>query len=165
MKIHTYEKLWLALSFVLILLFIGTITYGATAIGITMVGDQGETLNPHELDQHPDFSDPGVQQVGENEYEAHIIASTFVFRPDPIEVPAGSTVHFHVTSSDVIHGFDLVGTNVNTMVIPGVVAEFTVEFEEPGTYGVVCNEYCGPGHHVMEGLLHVVPADEWEGDT
>lgn len=163
MKIHQYEKLWLVGSFVLIVLFIATITYGATALGITMVGE-GETVDPNALDDHPDFGDPGVEQVGENEYEAYIIAHTFFFEPDPIVVPAGSTVTFHITSSDVIHGFDLVGTNVNTMVIPGEVATIQVEFDEPGEYGVVCNEYCGGGHHYMEAILEVVPEDEWDGD-
>ncbi len=37
----------------------------------------------------------------------------------------------------------------------------TVEFDEPGEYGVVCNEYCGSGHHDMEGELIVHPEDEF----
>lgn len=37
----------------------------------------------------------------------------------------------------------------------------TVEFDDPGEYGVVCNEYCGFNHHEMEGQIHVVPEDEF----
>jgi cytochrome c oxidase subunit 2 len=28
-------------------------------------------------------------------------------------------------------------------------------FEEPGTYHVICNEYCGQGHSGMHGKLIV----------
>ncbi|ELY91776.1 cytochrome c oxidase subunit II [Natrialba hulunbeirensis JCM 10989] len=161
MNIHTYEKLWLIAAMVLIVGFIATITYGSVGLGITMVGDQQDTVEPTELDDER-FSDPRVAQVGENEYEAYVTAQMFSFQPDPIEVPEDSEVTFYVTSRDVIHSFSLVGTNVNTMVIPGEVAEMTVEFDEPQDYGVVCNEYCGPNHHNMEGMVHVVPEDEFD---
>jgi cytochrome c oxidase subunit 2 len=42
------------------------------------------------------------------------------------------------------------------MIIPGQVAQFTVTFEETGSYGIVCHEYCGAAHHTMEGELLVV---------
>jgi cytochrome c oxidase subunit 2 len=49
------------------------------------------------------------------------------------------------------------------MVIPGQVAEITVEVGGPTEHGIVCHEYCGSGHHDMEGLLRVVPQEEFEG--
>jgi cytochrome c oxidase subunit 2 len=58
-----------------------------------------------------------------------------------------------------------VGTNVNTMVVPGQVAEITVEFDEPAEHGILCNEYCGQGHHDMEGKINVVPEDEYGGES
>ena len=163
MEIHHYEKLWLIASMLLIVGFIATITYGAVGLGIAMVDDSGDVIDPDSVDQEEPFDEPRVEQVGENEYDAYVVARSFVFQPDPIEVPEGSTVNFYVTSPDVIHGFQLAGTNVNTMVIPGEVAEITVEFDEPGEYGIVCNEYCGAGHHDMEGELIVVPEEEYEG--
>ncbi|THE66754.1 cytochrome C oxidase subunit II [Salinadaptatus halalkaliphilus] len=162
MNIHAYEKLWLVAAMLLIVGFIATITYGSVALGITMVGDQQDTVEPTELADDDRFDDPRVEQVGENEYEAYVVAQTFSFQPNPIEVPEDSDVTFYVTSRDVIHSFSLVGTNVNTMVIPGEVAEMTVEFDDPAEYGVVCNEYCGPGHHDMEGEVHVVSEDEFD---
>ncbi|MFD1644301.1 cytochrome c oxidase subunit II [Haloarchaeobius litoreus] len=161
MHIHQYEKLWLGMSLLLIVGFIATITYGAVGVGVSMVDDSGGNVDPNALDEHPEFSDPGVQKVGENEYEVYVVARQFIFQPDPIVVPANSTVTFYVTSADVIHGFAVVGTNANTMVIPGEVAEITVEVNEPNEYGIVCHEYCGSGHHTMEGLLRVVPEGEY----
>ncbi|WIV66613.1 cytochrome c oxidase subunit II [Natrialbaceae archaeon AArc-T1-2] len=167
MHVHQYEKLWLGAALVLIVAIIATITYGTVGLGIAMVDDSEETVNPSNLGEVEGFDDPGVTQVGENEYDVHVIAFQFGYEPgdeqlfEPIEVPEDSTVNFYVTSSDVIHSFSLVGTNVNTMVIPGEVATMTVEFDEPGEYGIVCNEYCGPDHHNMEGKLEVVPEDEF----
>ncbi|MDR9380637.1 MAG: cytochrome c oxidase subunit II [Natronomonas sp.] len=166
MNIHTYEKFWLAASMLLIVGFILTITYGSVGLGIAMIDDSSPTVDPDNLGEHPGFSDPGVERVGENEYEVHVIAVQFAYFPGEIEVPANSTVTFRLTSEDVIHSFSVVGTNANTMIIPGEVASLTVETEEPGEYGIICSEYCGAGHHDMEGKLVVVPQEEFqlEGD-
>jgi len=98
-------------------------------------------------------------------YAAYVVARQFTFQPDPIVVPANSTVTFYVTSADVIHGFEVVGTNANAMVVPGEVSELTVKVEEPQEYGLICNEYCGAGHHVMEGKVNVVSQAEYEDRT
>ena len=162
MHIHAYEKLWLALSIVLILALIGTVTYGAVGPGVAMVADSQSTIDPAALDEDERFSEPRVERVGENEYEAYVVAYQFGFEPTPIVVPANSTVTLHVTSRDVIHGFEVVGTNANAMVVPGEVSEITVETDEPTEYGLLCNEYCGAGHHVMEGKINVVSQSEFE---
>lgn len=162
MKIHTYEKIWLAASMLLIVLFIASITYGALGAGVSMIDDSEETIDPEALSEHPEFGDPGVHEVGDNEYEVYVQAYHPNFIPESIEVPEDSTVTFKITSGDVIHSYSIVGTNANTMVIPGEISTMTVEFDEPGEYGIVCNEYCGEFHHIMEGEIIVVPEDEFE---
>jgi cytochrome c oxidase subunit 2 len=67
-------------------------------------------------------------------------------------------VTFRLTSPDVIHGFQIVGTNVNMMIAPGYVNELTVSLPRVGEYLIVCNEYCGLSHHLMQGKLIVEPA-------
>jgi cytochrome c oxidase subunit 2 len=162
MNIHTYEKLWLAASMVLIVGFIATVTYGAVGLGIAMIDDDESTIDPDSLDEDERFSDPRVEEMDDGTYEAYVVAEQYRFNPDPLVVPANSTVTLYVTSPDVIHGFEVVGTNVNTMVIPGEVSKMTIEFEESEEYGLLCNEYCGAGHHGMEGEIHVVPEEEFE---
>ena len=161
MHIHAYEKLWLACSIVLILLLIGSVTYGAVGPGVAMVADSEQQIDATALDEDDRFAEPRVERVGENRYEAYVVAFQFGFQPDPIVVPENSTVTLQITSRDVIHGFEVVGTNANTMVVPGEVSEITVEVGEPQEYGILCNEYCGAGHHAMEGKLHVVPEEEF----
>ena len=177
MEIHRYEKFWFGLSLLLIVGFIGTITYGAVGAGVKMVSDDGGTVEPSfsAISENEKFA----QQEGnraipvqgeEDQYEVAVIAQRFAFLPgtgDPIEVPENSEVTFYVTSPDVIHGFSIVGTNANTMVIPGQMAEITVEFgevdgEQPKEYGLVCHEFCGAGHENMAGQVHVLPEEQWE---
>jgi len=165
MHIHAYEKLWLAASVLLILFLLGSVTYGAVGPGIAMVSDSEQAIDPGALDEDQRFSEPRVEQVGENEYAAYVVARQFRFQPDPIVVPEDSTVTFYVTSADVIHGFEIAGTNANTMVVPGEVSEITVETDDPAEYGLICNEYCGLAHHGMEGKVNVVSQSEFENRT
>lgn len=165
MEIHRYEKIWFVIALLMIVGFIATIAYGAVGAGVEMIADDGGTMDPNDV-SGTEFEDPGVRQVGEDHYEVYVLSQQFLFRPgttEPIRVPAGSTVTFYITSTDVMHGFALAGTNLNVMVIPGQVAKVTVEFEDPGEYGIVCNEYCGNGHHSMEGKVVVVPESQYEG--
>jgi cytochrome c oxidase subunit 2 len=32
----------------------------------------------------------------------------------------------------------------------------TIKPDQAGEYGIVCNEFCGIGHHLMVGKLYVV---------
>ncbi len=165
MRIHRYEKLWLIASLVLIVLFITTVTYGAVGLGIQLVDDREDPIAPADIADDERFGDPRVEQVGEDEYEVYVVAGQFFFDPgtfEPIEIPTNSEVTFYVTSQDVIHSFTVAGTNVNTMVVPGEVAALTVEFDEPGEHGIICNEFCGDGHHDMEAELVVVAEEEFE---
>ena len=165
MHIHKFERFWINLSFVLIAFFIGTVIYGFTAMDLKVIGAE-ETVDPQDLSDTP-FNNPGVREVttnGVTEYEVYVETIQFAFIPgtsSPITVPANAKVTFYITSPDVLHGFEVAGTNLNTMAIPGQVAKFTTIFPEPATYGIVCNEYCGPAHHVMEGQIRVVPKNEF----
>ena len=172
MEIHRFEKVWTALAILLIVGFISTIVYGAVGPGIQMIDQSGGTVDADLIsdgayDQVSNFEEPTqlAQHVEGDRYEAYVVASRFRFNPgstNPLTIPAGSTVTLYVTSPDVMHGFEVVGTNVNTMVLPGQVSQMTVEFDDPATYSIVCNEYCGNAHHLMEGSIEVVPQSEFE---
>lgn len=161
MEIHRLEKIWIAVSLLFIVGLIASIVYGVAAVGVGTVDDSGQQLDPSGLDD-TEFADPGGHWASDDHYVVHVVARQFLFQPgtqEPIMVPANTTVTFYVTSPDVVHGFYVVGTQLNAMVIPGQITEVTTEFDEPKTYGVVCHEYCGAGHQSMAGQLVVVPAD------
>ena len=90
-----------------------------------------------------------------------LIAQQYSFVPDCVKVPAGTPVKFRLTSADVIHGFILGDTNVNTMVVPGFVSEVRTSFAIPGEYHMPCDEFCGLGHQGMWARVVVVPKEQF----
>jgi cytochrome c oxidase subunit 2 len=154
MSVNVYERFWMWGAGALILLFLA-------AIGITAVTQAVqppshiETINPATLADHPEFGDPQVRTGPDGKVTVSIVAEMFQFRPDPIEVPVNTPVTFRLTSGDVVHGFLVVGTNANAMVMPGYVTQFTMSFPRAGEYTIACHEYCGLLHHVMVGTITV----------
>jgi cytochrome c oxidase subunit 2 len=151
MHVEVYERIWMWIAAVLVVVFVGVIA-GTAAMGAIQPPSHVETVDPAALGTHPEFAAPAVKENPDGSVTASVVAGMFSFTPDPIEVPAGRPVTFRLTSLDVIHGFQVVGTNANAMVVPGYVSQFTVTFK-PGEYVIACNEYCGVMHHQMVGTL------------
>jgi cytochrome c oxidase subunit II len=117
-----------------------------------------ETVDPTKLAENPEFSNPGVTTQPDGSVKAVVVAGMYSWNPDPIEVPANRPITFRITSADVIHGFEVAGTNANTMAIPAYLSQLTIMFNKPGEYLLSCNEYCGLLHHLMAGKLIVKEA-------
>ncbi len=153
MKVDLYEKIWMWGSGVLIVVFVGSIL--TTALGRAIIPPSHvETVDPATVRTDPRFA-PGVTESPDGSIHVVSIAQIWAFLPNEIRVPAGRPVTFRVTTPDILHGFQVVGTNVNVMVAPGYVSQVTTTFHRPGEYLIVCNEYCGLGHHLMAGKLVV----------
>lgn len=151
---HRFEEIWLiAISGVLII-FMLIIGYQTFALEMGPPSAM-ETIDPQKVDQTAPFDQPGVKKVGENEYKVVMTLQAFGFNPSNIEVPEGAEVHFIMTSKDVTHGFQIAGTNVNAMVMPGHVQKISHTFDESGEYLILCNEYCGAGHQAMSTTITV----------
>jgi len=77
----------------------------------------------------------------------------------PSTVPAGQPVEIRVTGADVNHGFGVYDTNdrlvTQTQAMPGFTNVIRYTFGTPGTYRILCLEYCGLGHHTMTSQLTV----------
>jgi cytochrome c oxidase subunit 2 len=75
---------------------------------------------------------------------------------------AGSPVEFRVTSADVNHGFAIYAPDgriaIQTQAMPGFTNKILYTFSQPGTYKVMCLEYCGLGHAPMVTQFQVVAA-------
>lgn len=87
--------------------------------------------------------------------EIHYVARMWKFEPAEIAVLPGTTADIYLSTADVTHGMQIVGTNVNLMAVPGAVNYARVTFDKAGDYLVVCNEYCGVQHHNMAGRIRV----------
>jgi cytochrome c oxidase subunit II len=118
-----------------------------------------ETIDPTTLYLGGEFAESNLGSAAEPDgsVTVRMIAEQYSFVPDCARIPVDTAVKFRITSTDVIHGFLLPGTNVNTMVLPGYVAEVRTTFSRPGVYDMPCNEFCGNGHQGMWTRVIVVP--------
>jgi cytochrome c oxidase subunit 2 len=73
-----------------------------------------------------------------------------------LELEKDKSYRLHLSSLDWQHGFSLQPTNINLQVHPGYEMVLTITPDKSGTFSVVCNEFCGIGHHTMIGRIHVV---------
>jgi cytochrome c oxidase subunit 2 len=157
MNVHVYEKAWMTASALTVVLFLATIGVSTFAFGIHPPSHV-ETIDPAQVFQDERFAKIGEPiELEDGTIEIRIVATMFAFVPNEIHVPAGRRVRFRLTSSDVTHGFGVARTNVNTMLVPGYISQLTTTFATPGDYLIVCNEFCGNGHHAMHGRLIVEP--------
>ena len=72
-----------------------------------------------------------------------------------LELEQGQSYRFHISSIDWQHGFSLQPTNINLQVHPGYEHVITLTPTEAGQFGIICNEFCGIGHHQMTGKIYV----------
>lgn len=72
-----------------------------------------------------------------------------------LELEKGKKYRLHISSMDWQHGFSLQPENINLQVIPGYEMVVTITPDKAGEYAIVCNEYCGIGHHQMLGKIYV----------
>jgi cytochrome c oxidase subunit 2 len=152
--VHRSEKVWLSVGIVALVVFLGIIGWAAISDGMTPPSSI-QTIDPTKVAVTPPFDHPGIRRTGDHSVDAYVVAHIFSFSPSTISIPAGTEVTFYVTSPDVVHGFFIADTAINMTVVPGWVNSAKHRFTTPGTYLLLCNEYCGSGHHFMSGSIVV----------
>jgi len=133
-RLRETERRWFVVVIVLLVaLFAGTIffiPYGRSA------GSDAQVLDVHALQF------------------AWVIPST--------PVKAGREVEFRLTSEDVNHSFAVYTAGgkllFQVQVMPDRTQTYVYTFEKPGTYHVLCLEYCGVDHDRMQSEIRVVAA-------
>jgi mono/diheme cytochrome c family protein/plastocyanin len=76
--------------------------------------------------------------------------------PADLTVAVGQPMHLRLTSDDVMHGFAIGQSDQPAVdVKPGAMTDYTVTFDEPGTYTFYCTRWCGANHWRMRGTITV----------
>src|SRR5215471_692405 len=159
------ELLWAFGVGVLVTATLSLIVFTALTRGINPPSNV-ERVDPKTLHLSGEFAEQNLGTVvaAEGAVTARIIATQFMFAPHCIALPQGRLVTLRFASPDVIHGILISGTNVNTMVVPGYVAQVHTEFTRPGELLMPCHEYCGLGHSEMWANVQVLSAGEFKPD-
>ncbi len=87
--------------------------------------------------------------------DVYLIARLWQWWPI-LEFEKDQSYRLHISSMDWQHGFSLQPVNINLQIHPGYEMVLTVAPDQAGEFGVVCNEFCGIGHHTMIGKIYVV---------
>ncbi|OKL37952.1 cytochrome B5 [Domibacillus mangrovi] len=161
MHLHRYEKWWITFGIGSLVLFLIIVGIGAFHQG-HQPPSSVKTINYEQVDKVTPFNEPGLTKVSGKDwdYELVVVASAFMYMPAEVEIPVGSTVKIIATTKDVVHGYGVTGTNINMMLEPGYISEYVTTMDKIGEYLVVCNEYCGTGHHTMKMMYKVVDVNE-----
>jgi cytochrome c oxidase subunit 2 len=80
---------------------------------------------------------------------------------DKLVVPVDQPVKLTMASRDVIHSFYVPAFRVKQDVIPNRYTVTWFQATKPGTYDVLCAEYCGTGHSEMHTTVQVLSAEEY----
>jgi len=156
------ERRWLTIAFVwCLVLFSGMYVWLA-------IGDQQTPIESYRIDPEVFRAevDAFVEEFQVDEIEGAAIvepppgsdvylqANQYAFRP-VLKLQKDETYRLLVSSTDVQHGLSLQPTNLNFQVLPGYLYVIRITPDETGEFPIICNEYCGLGHHLMTGLIVV----------
>ena len=163
-EINRRESIWLGLTGVWSVVIFGWMS------AFTRLGDQnpiGETIRV-EASEYQEKMQSYKEAAGERDgalvpdgTDVYIAAFRFNWDGTPVVLETGIEYDIHLSSYDVQHGFSIrpeqaLSKQMNFQVLPGYEWILPMTFDEPGTYHVICNEYCGNGHRTMHGTIEVV---------
>ena len=159
------ELLWAFGVGVFIAAALGMIVFTALKMSVNPPSNV-ERIDPKTLHLAGEFAEHnlGTAVASDGSVIVRAIATQFMFLPPCIAVPANRRVTLRFASPDVIHGLLITRTNVNTMVVPGFVAQVHTEFTLTGELLMPCHEYCGLGHSEMWATVQVLPDSEFKPD-
>ncbi|WP_163970532.1 cupredoxin domain-containing protein [Oceanobacillus halotolerans] len=100
-----------------------------------------------------------VYSEGQEPTVVDVEALQFGWDISQTEFKVGEPIEFDVTSKDVNHGFGIYDEDMNLLAQTQAMPEYTntvyITFDEPGTYEILCLEYCGLAHHIMTATIEV----------
>jgi cytochrome c oxidase subunit 2 len=158
-QIDRLERYWLIAVGIVFGAFSAALVASVLIFGVRLPSPVGR-IDPQHLDQ-TEFATPGLTQTGAGAYTLRVVAQMWRYdfgvkgNLPNIQIPVGSKLTIAATSKDVTHGFYLEQHDVNVMMLPGQISQVEVMLNRPGTYHIICHEYCGPGHQGMIASIEV----------
>lgn len=160
---HKTEKVWVAIAFVwCMVLFIMMPLWhwkgGQNPSGIRRRVEPAKFFARTQefIKQYQVGTESGIPVV-EPPPGADIYLTALTYQWIPVlRLRKGAEYTLHLSALDVNHGFSLFPLNVNFQVVPGYDYGLRVTPTEAGDFRIICNEFCGIGHHTMVGRVIVL---------
>lgn len=156
------EKRW-GIASILIVVFLTGMAVFAGIHRATMPQSTVETIRPETLHLDGEFVETNLGTATEPDggVTVRVIGQQYSFTPACIVVPAETPIVFRATSADVVHGFLIERTNINTMLVPGYISVQKARFEKTGDYLMPCQEFCSFGHEGMWAKVRVISKEDF----
>ena len=159
---HRSEKLWVAIAFgwCMVLFAMMPVWHwkgGQNPSGIRRRVEPTAFMNRTQefIRQYKVGDDRGMPIVAPPP-GADIYLAAMAFQWTPIlKLQKGVQYTLHLSALDVNHGFSLFPVNVNFQVVPGYDYGLRITPNSAGDFRIMCNEFCGIGHHTMVGRVIV----------
>lgn len=106
------------------------------------------------------FYVPYGETAGPDAQRVEVTGVQFSFAVEPSTVRARVPVEFVLETEDVTHAIGIYDGGkllVQVQMPPGETQRLVYTFDRPGTYDLLCLEYCGRDHHKMVTTLEVRP--------
>jgi cytochrome c oxidase subunit 2 len=96
----------------------------------------------------------GFSRTSQEAQVIEITAERFSFNPSEIRVKAGTPLEIRLTSEDTMHGFHILGTDIDLELPKRGRGVASVMFQPTaGRYTFECSRLCGAGHAFMRGVI------------
>jgi cytochrome c oxidase subunit II len=151
------ERKWAAVMIVIVLVLVAMVVF--TGLHWAMQPpSRVETIRPDTLNVSGEFieSNLGSAVEADGSVTVRVVAQQYSFTPQCLLIPTDTPITFRATSADVIHGFLVTDTNINSMVEPGYISTFKTTFTKPANHLMPCHEFCGTGHQGMWAHVQVI---------
>ena len=103
---------------------------------------------------HPDIVSGFSRTERQESQVVEISAERFSFNPSEIRVKAGTLLEIRLTSEDTMHGFHILGTDIDLELPKRGRGVASVMFQpSAGRYTFECSRLCGAGHDFMRGVI------------
>ena len=159
---HRSEKTWVAIAFVWCLVLFAMMPLWHWKGGQNPSGIRRRTTPEAYMARTMEFiqtyqvdTDRGIPVVAPPP-GADVYLAAFSFQWMPVlKLQRDVEYTLHLSAIDVNHGFSLYPINVNFQVVPGYDYGLRVRPNASGDFRIICNEFCGIGHHIMVGRVIV----------
>jgi cytochrome c oxidase subunit 2 len=159
---HRSEKIWVGIAFAWCLVLFAMMPLWHWKGGQNPSGIRARTTPDAYMARVTEFitqyqtgEDGGIPIVSPPP-GSHVYLAAFSYQWMPIlKLQKDVEYTLHLSSLDVNHGFSLYPINVNFQVIPGYDYGLRVTPNASGDFRIICNEFCGIGHHTMVGRVIV----------
>lgn len=159
---HKQEKIWVIVAFAWCMVLFAMMPLWHFKGGQNPSGIR-RTVTPEAFQERVDRFVKDYKVGEENGFpvvapppgsDIYVLARMWQWYP-VLKLKKGAEYIMHLSSMDLNHGFSLFPININFQVIPGYDYALKVSPNAAGDFRIICNEFCGIGHHLMIGKVLV----------